>query len=97
MSEKSEQSETLTKIGKLIKSKRKSLGKQYSSREKFINNRSHELFDSQDWISLRHLCNIENGKNWISIERLIILSDALEIDPIVLFSEIVEIYRDSKK
>lgn len=97
MSEKSEQSETLIKIGKLIESKRKSLGKEYSSREKFINNRSDELFDSQDWISLRHLCNIENGKNWISIERLIILSDALEIDPIVLFSEIVEIYRDSKK
>ena len=48
------------------------------------------------WISLRHLYNIEHGKNWISIEKFILLADALEEDPAHLFHEIVEIYRSSQ-
>ena len=56
MAEKARQSEALTKIGKMFEQKRKSLGKQYKSREQFIYNRSDELFGSEDWISLRHLC-----------------------------------------
>ena len=96
MAEKAGQSEALTKIGELIKQKRKALGKQYQSREKFICNRSDELFGSQDWISLRHLYNIEHGKNWISIEKLIMLADALEENPVDLFDEIVKIYRNSQ-
>ncbi|MCD7769933.1 MAG: helix-turn-helix domain-containing protein [Oscillospiraceae bacterium] len=93
MSEKMEKNEVLIKIGKLLEKKRKALGKQYKSRENFISKRSDELFGSEDWISLRHLYNIEHGKNWISIEKLILLADALEEDPGDLFNEIVAIYR----
>lgn len=96
MAKRIKQSEALTKIGILFEQKRKALGKQYKSRERFINNRSDELFGSEDWISLRHLCNIERGNNWISIEKLILLADALEEDPSDLFDEIVNIYRHSK-
>lgn len=96
MAEKARQSEALIKIGKLFEQKRKALGEQYKSREQFIYNRSDELFGSKDWISLRHLCNIEHGKNWISIEKLIMLADALEEDPGDLFNEIVKIYRNSQ-
>lgn len=93
MAEKTIRSEALIEIGKMLEKKRKSLGKQYKSREQFIYKRSEELFGYGDWISLRHLCNIEHGKNWISIEKLIVLADALEEDPSDLFREIVEIYR----
>ncbi|MGI6173649.1 MAG: helix-turn-helix domain-containing protein [Christensenellales bacterium] len=95
MAEKQIPSEALLKIGKLIEDKRKALGKQYKTREGFINNRSEELFGFEDWISVRHLSNIEHGKNWMSIEKLIQLADALEEDPCELFREIVTIYRDS--
>lgn len=88
MAEKHIQCEALIKIGKLFEQKRKALGKQYKSREQFIYNRSDELFGSENWISLRHLYNIEHGKNWISIEKLIILADALEENPVDLFDEI---------
>ena len=96
MSEKNYQSDVLKSIGKLLEQKRKALGKQYKSREQFIYKRSDELFGSDDWISLRHLNNIEHGKNWMSIEKLIILADALEEDPTDLFNEIVSIYRNRK-
>lgn len=96
MTEKNKQSEVLMRIGKLFEHKRKALGKQYKTREQFICNRSYELFGSEEWISLRHLYNIEHGKNWVSIEKLIMLADALEEDPRDLFDEIVEIYRKSK-
>ena len=97
MAEKNKKSEALIKIGGLLEHKRKALGKQYKSREKFIYKRSNELFGSEDWISLRHLYNIEHGNNWISIEKLIMLADALEEDPGDLFDEIVAIYRSSQK
>lgn len=93
MSEKAAYSEALMLIGKMLEQKRKALGKQYKAREEFIDRRSAELFGSADWISLRHLCNIEKGKNWISIEKLIVLADALEVSPCDLFNEIVTIYR----
>lgn len=96
MAERKTESETLTRIGKRLEQKRKALGKQYKSREQFIYHRSEELFGSEDWISLRHLYNIEHGKNWISIEKLILLADALEEDPSDLFHEIVAIYRSSQ-
>lgn len=95
MAERKKDSKALIRIGNLLEVKRKSLGKQYKSREQFIYKRSDELFGSEDWISLRHLCNIEHGKNWLSIEKLILLADALEENPIDLFSEIVTIYRHS--
>lgn len=93
MAEKIVNSEALIKIGKLFEKKRKALGAQYKSREQFIFTRSEELFGSEEWMSLRHLYNIEHGKNWISIEKLIVLADALEEDPGDLFNEIVTIYR----
>ena len=55
-----------------------------------------ENLPDTEGISLRHLCNIEHGKNWISIEKLIMLADALEENPVDLFAEIVKIYRSSK-
>lgn len=91
MAERKTESKILIEIGRLIESKRKALGKQYKSREKFIEKRSDELFGSEEWISLRYLYNIEHGKNWISIEKLLILSKALEVDPIDLFTEITVI------
>lgn len=96
MAEKITKSDALIKIGKLFEQKRKALGKQYKGRERFIYNRSDELFGSGDWISLRHLYNIEHGKNWISIEKFILLADALEEDPSNLFNEIVAIYKKSQ-
>lgn len=96
MAEKITKNDALIKIGKLFEQKRKALGKLYKSRERFIYNRSDELFGSEDWISLRHLYNIEHGKNWISIEKFILLADALEEDPGNLFNEIVAIYRNSQ-
>lgn len=93
MSEKKQVEPFGIELGKLLRRKREALGSRYMSREKFIEHRSDELFGSEDWISLRHLFNIEHGKNIISIEKLILLSDALEEDPVDLFSEIVDIYR----
>lgn len=95
MAEKKESGEALIKIGKMFEEKRKALGRQYFAREQFIFNRSDELFGSEDWISVRHLYNIEHGKNWISLEKLIQLADALEEDPCDLFREIIRIYRES--
>lgn len=97
MAERRKYDPGLVKVGELLTSKRKSLGPDYSSRENFIDLRSAELFGGEDWISLRHLVNIENGKNWISIEKLIVLAAALEEDPSELFEEIVQTYNKYKK
>ena len=57
--------------------------------------RNELLFNSvnenSDWISLRYLINIETGKNLPSIEMLIKLSIALEVDPVELFDDIYKI------
>lgn len=94
--EKKERDLTLIEIGAMLKNKRLALGEEYRSREKFIARRSEELFGFEDWISVRHLHNIENGKNWISVEKLILLAAALEESPVELFREIVEIYQGKK-
>lgn len=93
MAERKAYDRKLVEIGELLRAKRVSLGPQYNSRERFIEQRSIELFDNSDWISLRHLSNIELGKNMISLEMLLVLSDALEEDVVSLFSEIVSIYK----
>ena len=97
MAEKKEKTEVLIRIGRLLEETRKALGRQYRSREQFIDERSVEVFGGMDWISCRHLCNIEHGKNWISIEKLFMLAAALEVEPGELFNEIVEIYRNSPR
>lgn len=63
------------------------------SREKFIFDRSEKLFGHEQWISLRYLSSIESGDNQVSIEKMIKLSYALEIDPEELFAEILKIYK----
>lgn len=95
MSERKSYDQKLIEIGELLSNKRKSLGKKYENRESFIQCRSTELFGGEDWISLRHLSNIELGKNWISIEKLIILAAALEENPVELFQKIIQIYQKS--
>lgn len=91
MPERKRESQVLLKAGKLIEFKRNALGKRYSSREKFIENRSDGLFGSEDWIFFRYLYNIERGKNWISIEKFLFLSKALEADPVDLSAGITAI------
>ena len=97
MPEKRTSDFALVQIGRMFESKRKALGKQYRSRERFIDERSMELFNGEQWISLRHLYNIEHGKNWISVEKLIALSYALDEDPVNVFEEIVNIYHCSMR
>lgn len=97
MAEKIGKSEALVQIGKLFEQKRKALGSRYKSREQFIDHRSQELFGAEEWISLRHLCNIEAGKNWVSMEKFIMLADALEVDPVDLFREVLRIYHNSQQ
>ncbi|MCH5265372.1 MAG: helix-turn-helix transcriptional regulator [Lachnospiraceae bacterium] len=92
MAERKNYDQRLVDIGILLSNKRKALGPLYGNREKFIELRKEELFNSEDWISNRHLTNIELGKNMISIEKMILLAAALETDPVELFKEIYEVY-----
>ncbi len=84
--------EKLVKIGELLKSKRLNISK--DSRESFISERSDTLFGSENWISLRHLANLEEGKNLPSIEMLIKLASAFETDPVDLFEQIFKILNE---
>ena len=97
MAERKNYDPGLVKVGELLSIKRKSLGLEYKSREQFIYLRSNELFGGEDWISPRHLANLELGKNWISIEKLVILAAALEEDPVDLFSDILDTYNRYKR
>lgn len=97
MSERKQYDDGLIRVGLLLANKRKSLGEPYQTREAFIDLRSVELvelFDGEPWISIRHLANIESGKNWISIEKLFALAIALEEDPVDLFEEIMLAYQN---
>lgn len=76
MAERQKYDPGLVKIGELITEKRKALGFPYKSRESFIDRRSEELFGGEAWISPRHLANLELGKNWVSIEKLLVLATA---------------------
>ena len=96
MAERQKYDPGLVKIGGLITKKRKALGYAYKSRESFIDRRSEELFGGEPWISPRHLANLELGKNWISIEKLIVLATALEENPVDLFEEIIQTYQKYK-
>lgn len=97
MAERKKYDPALVKVGELITEKRKALGHAYSnSRESFISLRSDELFGGETWISSRHLANLELGKNWISIEKLIVLAAALEENPVDLFEEIIQTYQKYK-
>lgn len=93
MAERKKYDPGLVRVGILLANKRKSLGPLYKTRERFIDIRSSELFGENDWISPRHLANLELGKNWISIEKLLVLATALEEDPVDLFEEIIQAYQ----
>lgn len=92
MAERKQYDPVLVAVGNMLAEKRKALGLPYKNRENFIERRKEELFAGRDWISPRHLANVELGKNWISIEKLIWLADALEVNPVELFEEIYKIY-----
>ena len=93
MVERKKYNPKLAKIGQLLLEKRRLLGKNYSSREKFIYNRNQELFGGEDWISIRHLTNLELGKNLPSIDMFITLSYTYEVYQVELFRELVNIYK----
>ncbi|MCQ2434423.1 MAG: helix-turn-helix domain-containing protein [Oscillospiraceae bacterium] len=93
-----EYNDKLRKIGMLFQKKRWSISN--GSRESFIEDRNELIFNTDDenadWISLRYLINIETGKNLPSIEMLIKLSIALEVDPVELFNDIYKILYDKE-
>ena len=95
MSEKKKKEVWIENVGRMIKERRLSLGADFKSRDFFVEERSEKLFSYEDWISTRYLASIELGNNQISIEKLIKLSYALEIDPIELFADILDIYQNS--
>lgn len=92
VAERNTYDDKLVKIGILLREKRKALGRRYGSRESFIEQRSLEILGGEPWISCRHLANLESGKNWLSVEMLIKHAYALEMNPVELFQEILEIY-----
>lgn len=93
MSERKQKKAWIEKVGLLIREKRYALGHEFQSREFFVADRSENLFEYEDWISSRYLASIELGNNQMSIEKLIQIAYALEVDPIHLFAEIVIIYQ----
>ena len=97
MSERKKKHGWILKTGQMLREKRIALGKEFKSREFFVEDRSENLFNYEDWISVRYLSSIELGNNQLSIEKLIKLAYALEIDPVELFSNIVQIYQEEQK
>lgn len=95
--EKKQYDQRLVEIGSMLKRKRLGLGTQYQNREAFIDLRSEEIFGGSQWISPRYLASIELGNNWISIEKLVKLADALEENPVELFEEIMKIYTGASR
>lgn len=96
MSERKKKDDWIQKTGQMLRDKRMAMGKEFKSREFFVEDRSEKLFNYDDWISSRYLASIELGNNQLSIEKLIKLAYALEIDPVELFSEIVRIYQEKQ-
>jgi transcriptional regulator with XRE-family HTH domain len=92
MSERKQKEVWILEVGKLLRKKRLALGKEFKSRDFFVEDRSGNLFDFNDWISSRYLASVELGNNQISLEKLIQLAYALETDPVELFEEILIIY-----
>ena len=84
----------LVRVGELITQKRKALGDPYNTREKFIAQTSKDIFGGKEWMSVRHLAKLELGKNWISIEKFIILAGELQRERVSLFKEFIDTYRN---
>ncbi|WP_338346830.1 helix-turn-helix transcriptional regulator [Fructobacillus cardui] len=73
-----------------MKQLRKELKDIPKSRIGFIEDRSIKLFNNEEWISEKTLCNYELGKNIPSIENLVMLAAALEVDKKYLFEEVTK-------
>ena len=95
MSERIQKEIWLKHVGELIREKRYALGREFQSREFFVMDRSENLFQYEEWISTRYLASIELGNNQMSIEKLIQIAYALEIDPADLFTDVVKIYQEN--
>lgn len=95
MSERIQKEIWLKHVGERIREKRYALGREFQSREFFVTDRSENLFQYEDWISTRYLASIELGNNQMSIEKLIQIAYALEIEPSDLFAEVVKIYQEN--
>lgn len=93
MSRRKKYDEKLVSIGEYLRKIRMSLGDYYKNRDDFIETTSKNLFNNEQWISSRHLASIELGHNMISLNLLIKLAYALEMEPIDLFAKIIEIYK----
>lgn len=94
MTERKFENNQLRQIGKKIRGYRKDLGGKCLTLEGFVEDRSIILFDCKEWISVRHLSNIERGKSAMSNELLIMLAKALEKDPHEIFEDIVNVYNE---
>lgn len=93
MSRRKKYDEKLVSIGEYLRKIRMSLGDSYKNRDDFIETTSKNLFNNEQWISSRHLASIELGHNMISLNLLIKLAYALEMEPIDLFAKIIKIYK----
>lgn len=92
MSKRKKYDPKLIKIGQFIEKQRKIIYPEFQTREKFIDVVSQEIFGGEQWISVRHLSNIELGKNLPSFELMIKLSVALDLETIDFFAKLIEIY-----
>ena len=93
MSRRKKYDENLILIGEYLRERRISLGEQYKNRDNFVYITSRNLFNNEQWISSRYLASIELGHNMISLDLLIKLAYALEMDPADIFNQILKIYR----
>lgn len=92
MSERKERyNAKLIKVGELLKKNREAFKK--GSRKAFIDERA-DFFGGEEWISERYLSSLEEGKNLPSIDMLITLARALDVEPELLFLDIYRILCD---
>lgn len=91
MSVRKKYDQKLVEVGRCLLEKRRNIC--IGSRESFIDERSSTIFGDEQWISLRHLANLEEGKTLPGVEMIIKLSFAYEVDAVDLFTEIYNILR----
>lgn len=89
------ESNAIKRIGTIIKQHRLELTDIAKTREKFVY-ADHVGLDP-DWISVKSLANIENGKNLPSILTLFKLATALQVDARDLFREVADAIIDPSK
>ncbi|WP_414047647.1 helix-turn-helix domain-containing protein [Macrococcus equi] len=88
MTKRKQLSEKNIALGRIIKQHRLNLSLEKSSRRHFLDDRVEKGILDINSISEKTLTNIENGNNVPSLETLLYLSHALEVDFDVLLDEI---------